>query len=35
VLREERGKWSYFSLYSEAFEQVAALADLPKGACCR
>ncbi len=34
VLREERGKWSYFSLNSEAFERVAALADLPKGACC-
>lgn len=34
VLREERGKWSYFSLDSEAFERVAALADLPKGACC-
>jgi ArsR family transcriptional regulator len=34
VRREERGKWSYFSLDSEAFEQVAALADLPKGACC-
>jgi ArsR family transcriptional regulator len=34
VQREERGKWSYFSLDSEAFERVAALADLPKGACC-
>ncbi len=34
VLREERGKWSYFSLDSGAFERVAALADLPKGACC-
>ena|SRR2546430_6100466 len=34
VLREERGKWAYFSLDSEAFERVAALADLPKGACC-
>ena len=34
VLREERGKWSYFSLNSEAFERVAALADLAKGACC-
>jgi ArsR family transcriptional regulator len=28
VLREERGKWSYFSLNSEAFERVAALAEL-------
>jgi ArsR family transcriptional regulator, arsenate/arsenite/antimonite-responsive transcriptional repressor len=34
VLREERGKWSYFSIDSEAFERVAALADLPEGACC-
>ena len=34
VVREERGKWSYFSLNVEAFERVAALADLPRGACC-
>jgi ArsR family transcriptional regulator, arsenate/arsenite/antimonite-responsive transcriptional repressor len=34
VAREERGKWSYFSLDQEAFERVAALALLPKGACC-
>jgi ArsR family transcriptional regulator len=34
VLREERGKWSFFSINHEAFERVAALADLPKGACC-
>jgi ArsR family transcriptional regulator, arsenate/arsenite/antimonite-responsive transcriptional repressor len=34
VLREERGKWSYFSLDAEAFERVAALTDLAKGACC-
>jgi ArsR family transcriptional regulator len=34
VRREERGKWSYFSLDPEAFERVAALVDLPKGACC-
>lgn len=33
VLREERGKWSYFSLSAEAFERVAALADLPRGVC--
>ena len=32
--REERGKWSYFSLRPEAFERVAALAELPKGVCC-
>ena len=34
VLREERGKWSYFSLDAEAFERLAALALLPKGVCC-
>jgi ArsR family transcriptional regulator len=34
VLREERGKWSYFSLNPEAFERLAALALLPKGVCC-
>jgi ArsR family transcriptional regulator len=34
VLREERGKWAYFSIDSQAFERVAALADLPEGACC-
>jgi ArsR family transcriptional regulator, arsenate/arsenite/antimonite-responsive transcriptional repressor len=31
LLREERGKWSYFSLNTEAFERVAALAELPRG----
>jgi ArsR family transcriptional regulator len=35
VRREERGKWSYFSLRPEAFERLAALAELPKGTCCR
>jgi ArsR family transcriptional regulator len=34
VLREERGKWSYFALDAEAFERVAALADLPQTARC-
>ena len=34
VVREERGKWTYFSLNPEAFERVAALALLPKGVCC-
>ena len=34
VRREERGKWSYFSLDAQAFERVAALALLPKGVCC-
>jgi ArsR family transcriptional regulator len=29
VLREERGKWSFFSLEPLAFERVAALAELP------
>jgi ArsR family transcriptional regulator, arsenate/arsenite/antimonite-responsive transcriptional repressor len=33
VLREERGKWSYFSLDAGAFERVAALALLPNGGC--
>ena len=31
VLREERGKWSYFRLDEAAFERVAVLTDLPKG----
>jgi ArsR family transcriptional regulator len=35
VAREERGKWSYFSIERDAFERVAAIADLTKGACCR
>ena len=35
LLREERGKWSYFAINAEAFERVAAVADLTKGACCR
>jgi ArsR family transcriptional regulator, arsenate/arsenite/antimonite-responsive transcriptional repressor len=30
VLREERGKWAYYSINDEAFERVAALADLAK-----
>lgn len=34
VLREERGKWSYFSINKDAFERLATLADLAKGACC-
>src|SRR5436309_15935357 len=34
VLREERGKWSYFWLDPEAFERVASLALLPEGVCC-
>jgi len=34
VRREARGKWSFFSIDSQAFERVAALADLPEGACC-
>jgi ArsR family transcriptional regulator len=32
VMREERGKWSYFSLNAGALRRVAGLADLPKGA---
>ena len=34
IVREERGKWSYFSIDQEAFERVASLVDLGKGACC-
>ena len=34
VLREERGKWSYFSIDAAAFARVSDLADLAKGACC-
>jgi ArsR family transcriptional regulator len=32
--REERGKWAYFSINSEAMARVASLADLPQGGCC-
>jgi ArsR family transcriptional regulator, arsenate/arsenite/antimonite-responsive transcriptional repressor len=32
VLREERGKWSYFSLDARALERVARLVDVPAGA---
>ncbi len=31
--REQRGKWAYFSLKSDAVAKLAAVADL-KGACC-
>jgi ArsR family transcriptional regulator, arsenate/arsenite/antimonite-responsive transcriptional repressor len=34
LLREERGKWSYFSLNAEAFDRVASLAELPRGVRC-
>jgi ArsR family transcriptional regulator len=33
VEREQRGKWAYFSLKSEAVEKLALVADL-KGVCC-
>jgi ArsR family transcriptional regulator len=33
LTREQRGKWAYFSLRSDAVEKLAAVADL-KGACC-
>ena len=33
VDREERGKWSYFSINRESMARVAALAH-PKGVCC-
>jgi ArsR family transcriptional regulator len=29
VLREERGKWAYYSIDHDAFERVATLTDLP------
>ena len=35
VLREERGKWSYFSLDPDALEHVARLVDVPAGAGAR
>ena len=31
VLREERGKWAYYSINDEAFERIVALADLAEG----
>ena len=31
--REQRGKWAYFSLNSDALRTLAAVADL-KGVCC-
>jgi ArsR family transcriptional regulator len=33
VEREQRGKWAYFALKSEAVEKLALVADL-KGVCC-
>jgi ArsR family transcriptional regulator len=33
VEREQRGKWAYFSLKSEAVETLAAVADLEGGRC--
>jgi ArsR family transcriptional regulator, arsenate/arsenite/antimonite-responsive transcriptional repressor len=32
--REQRGKWSYFTVNPEAMARVAALPDLSKEACC-
>jgi ArsR family transcriptional regulator len=32
--REERGKWAYFSINSEAMARVSLLADLTQGGCC-
>ncbi len=32
--REQRGKWAFFSLKSDAVDKLAAVADL-KGVCCR
>jgi ArsR family transcriptional regulator len=33
LVREQRGKWAYFSLKRDAVEKLAVVADL-KGACC-
>jgi ArsR family transcriptional regulator, arsenate/arsenite/antimonite-responsive transcriptional repressor len=33
LVREQRGKWAYFSLKRDAVEKLAAVADL-KGVCC-
>jgi ArsR family transcriptional regulator, arsenate/arsenite/antimonite-responsive transcriptional repressor len=35
LVREQRGKWAYFSLNTEAMERLASLADLTPGGCCR
>ena len=32
--REERGKWAYYSINTEAMARVASLADLTSGGCC-
>jgi ArsR family transcriptional regulator len=32
--REERGKWAYFSINSEAMARLSSLADLSEGGCC-
>ena len=34
LVREQRGKWAYFSLNHEAAEKLAVVADL-RGVCCR
>ncbi|HET7043406.1 MAG TPA: metalloregulator ArsR/SmtB family transcription factor [Gaiellaceae bacterium] len=33
LVREQRGRWAYFSIERDAVEKLAAVADL-KGACC-
>jgi ArsR family transcriptional regulator len=33
--REERGRWAFYSLDSEAMSRLATLAQIPKGGCCR
>jgi ArsR family transcriptional regulator len=33
LMREQRGRWAYFSLQRDAVEKLAVVADL-KGACC-
>jgi len=32
--REERGKWAYFSINSDAMARLSSLADLTQGGCC-
>ena len=32
--REERGRWAYYSLNSEAMSRLATLAAIPEGGCC-
>ena len=33
--REERGRWAYYSINSDAMSRLATLAVIPGGGCCR